>query len=183
MKKFAKWMALVLVLTMALSMAACGKEEEQDAVAESDSKYQEVTAGGSIDITPVEELDTGARISCVPHEGELYVSFNGIQNKSTDYFQPGSSTITVVCKTTSDAPVIPTYRLSLWMLTDDRKAQYVEDGMALVDADGSCYSITFSGLDTNRKYKLTMGYAATSYYISGLMKVSPLAVDELTVVD
>lgn len=177
MKRFLKLLALAMALVMALGLTACGGD---DAVAESESDYLDVTAGGSIDTSGVEGLEAGARMSCVAQNGTMYAVFNGIRDKSTDYFQPGSDTITVVCQATSDSPVTPTFRLSLWMMTDDGMAQYVENAMTLVTADGSCYTINISGLDTSRQYKLTIGYATATYYLNGAMTVSPLASESLT---
>ena len=178
MKRLLKVMALALALVLALSLAGCGDE----AVAETESNYLPVTPGGSIDTTGVEGLDQTARMSCAAQNGTMYAVFNGIRDKSTDYFRPGSDTITVVCQatSTSDSSVIPSFRLSLWMMTDDGRAQYVGDAMTLVDADGSCYTISFSGLDTSREYKLTIGYATATYYLNGALTVSPLATEELT---
>lgn len=176
MKRLLKVIALALALVLALSLAGCSEE----AVAETESNYLPVTPGGSIDTTGVEGLDQTARMSCAAQNGTMYAVFNGIRDKSTDYFRPGSDTVTVVCQATSDSPVTPTFRLSLWMMTDDGRAQYVGDAMTLVNADGSCYSISFSGLDTSREYKLTIGYATATYYLTGALTVSPLATEELT---
>ena len=177
MKRIWKLTALALALVMALSLAACGEDE---AVAETDSDYLPVTAGGSIDTSGVEGLETGARMSCAAQDGTMYASFTGIRDKSTDYFRPGSDTITVVCQATSDSQTSPSFRLSLWMMTDDGRAQYVENAMTLLTADGSCYTVSISGLDTSRQYKLTIGYATATYYLTGALTVSPLASEDLT---
>lgn len=181
MNRIKKILALTLALVLLLALTACGKEEE--AVAETASKYIDAVPGGDIDISGVEALDTSVRMDCVAQEGTLYVSYNNIQNKSTQYFQPAGESIEVVIRTQSDAPVIPTFRLSLWMLNDEGKAQYVDGCMSLVDADNSCYTCNFSGLSAESRYKLTIGYATSQYYLSGLMKVTPLASESLTSVE
>ena len=169
--KWSRVLALVLAAAMAVCMAGCGSSD--DGVADTSSDYIEAVPGGEVDVSNVAGLDTAARMSCVAQDGAVYVAFANIQNKSTDYFHIEGDTITVVCRTTSDAPATPTYRLSLWMLNENNKAQYVNGCMALVDADDTCYTCTFTGLDPAKEYKLTVGYASASYYITGVMKVSP----------
>lgn len=184
MKIYKQLVALVLAMVMVVSLAGCaGKTAAPEEMEETVVKYIEGTQGGSVSLEGVEGLDEGAHVSTVVQDDVLYVSIKNIQNGNTRYFHPGSSSITVNANMVSDSGSSALYKLSLWMLNDENKAQYVEGCTLQMTADGTCYTGTLSGLDTSRLYKLTLGYATAYYYLSGSISVSPIGNGELVEVD
>ena len=100
MKLTRKLAALAMAVLLAVSLTACSpKQVAQDMVVhlvhklglveESDEDDTDTTtkapAGGSVEF-PAEMDTTAARVVTYPVEDTLYVSFNGIANRSTEYF-------------------------------------------------------------------------------------------------
>ena len=106
MKLSRKLAALAMAVLLAVSLTACSpKQVAQDMVVhlvhklglveESDEDDTDTTtkapAGGSVEF-PAEMDTTAARVVTYPVEDTLYVSFNGIANRSTEYFVAGPAT-------------------------------------------------------------------------------------------
>ena len=100
MKLTRKLAALAMAVLLAVSLTACSpKQVAQDMVVhlvhklglveESDEDDTDTTtkapAGGSVEF-PAEMDTTAARVVTYPVENTLYISFNGIANRSTEYF-------------------------------------------------------------------------------------------------
>lgn len=109
MKLTRKLAALAMAVLLAVSLTACSpKEWAQNVVVhlvhklglveESDEEDTDTTtkapAGGSVEFPA--EMDTdSARVVTYPVDDTLYVSFNGIANRSTEYFVAGGDSMTV----------------------------------------------------------------------------------------
>ena len=117
MKLSRKLAALAMAVLLAVSLTACSpKQVAQDMVVhlvhklglveESDEDDTDTTtkapAGGSVEF-PAEMDTTAARVVTYPVENTLYVSFNGIANRSTEYFVAGGDSMTVTGSATTEA--------------------------------------------------------------------------------
>ena len=105
MKLSRKLAALAMAVLLAVSLTACSpKQVAQDLVVnlvhklglveESDDDETDTTTkaapGGSVEFPA--DMDTeAARVVSYPEDGTLYVSFNGIANRSTEYFVAGGA--------------------------------------------------------------------------------------------
>ena len=117
MKLTRKLAALAMAVLLAVSLTACSpKQVAQDMVVhlvhklglveESDEDDTDTTtkapAGGSVEF-PAEMDTTAARVVTYPVENTLYISFNGIANRSTEYFVAGGDSMTVTGYATTEA--------------------------------------------------------------------------------
>ena len=145
MKLTRKLAALAMAVLLAVSLTACSpKQVAQDMVVhlvhklglveESDEDDTDTTtkapAGGSVEF-PAEMDTTAARVVTYPVENTLYVSFNGIANRSTEYFVAGST---------------------IYYCADGADYQYNVTGLTA----GKQYKITIS-YDNGNKYYVTGG--------------------------
>ena len=117
MKLTRRLAALALAVLLAFTLTACSpKQVAQDMVVnlvhklglveESDEEDTDTTtkasAGGSVEFPA--EMDTdAARVVTYPVDSTLYVSFNGIANRSTEYFVAGGDSMTVTAYATTEA--------------------------------------------------------------------------------
>lgn len=200
MKRIRTWLALALALCMALSLSACSpKEAMKDVIVKActalgfideSSGDEEVstkimaTAGG--DVTFPEGMDTTSGKLVTQAEGDtLYVAFNGIANRSTEYFVAAgdSLTITGFATTESTNENYQTFKAALWELSDDKATtNYVQGSTVYYTTDGSCYTYTVSGLTPGKQYKVNISYDSSIYYITGGLKIQGLGSEELTTI-
>ena len=153
-KLFRRLLALALALCLVFSLSACGKGRDDE-----DPGLPHAEAGGS-DVPYADGFDTTAK-------------FNGIQKRDTGYFQPAGDTITLTAAATSDSEQLKSFKAALWK-QGEGTAIYVEGATLVFTADGKLYTGSFSGLDPNAKYKVTISYDSGYYTISGGMSISGL---------
>ena len=143
------------------------------------------TAGG--DVTFPETMDSTASKLVTEVDGDtMYVAFNGIQNRSTDYFVAGSDSLTVTGYATTESTNenFQTFKVALWELSDDKTAtSYLIGSTTYYTTDGSCYQYNISGLTPGKQYKIYISYDSTRYYITGGLKVEGLGSEELTTIE
>lgn len=194
---------LLLALALSASLTACSKDQLQDIASdwiirvvtllglreenpsdEEEAPRVEATAGGSV-VFP-EGFDNRADpVCCLVQDGTLYVGFNGITNRSTDYFVATSSSVTITAYATStnaDASAPPQYKAALWMLSEDMgSTSYVEGTTVYFSAagDGRCYTYTVTGLTPGRRYKVNISYDTVYYFVTGGMTVSTVGGEDL----
>ena len=112
--------ALALALVMALSLTACSPRDmlsnmiigvvdllglrPEGADEEDEAEHFEATAGGSV--TFPEGMDTNSRFPNEVHGDTLYIAFNGIMNRSSDYFVAASDSVTITAYATTESPSI-----------------------------------------------------------------------------
>ena len=169
----------ILKSTTALGL----RQERSDEDEVDDLTY--ATAGG--DVTYPETMDTTAAKLVTEVDGSvLYAAFNGIQNRSTDYFVAGSDSLTITGYATTESTNenYQTFKVALWELSDDRaSAGYVIGSTVYYTTDGSCYQYTITGLTPGKQYKVNISYDSTRYFVTGGIKVEGLGSDELTTIE
>ena len=103
----------ILKTTTALGL----RQETSDEDEVDDLSY--ATSGG--DVTFPETMDTTASKLVSEVDGDtLYVAFNGIQNRSTDYFVAGSDSLSITGYATTESTNenFQTFKIALWELSD-----------------------------------------------------------------
>lgn len=171
MKKTKRLLALALALVLvAGAFTACGGQGDGD---EGEVEDKNIAApGGSI--TWPEGMDATVRFGTQIEGDTLYAVFNGIQARTSAYFTPAGSSITLTSKATTESEKRTEYRVILWKESYGAR-EYVTDGTMYFTANGDCYTGTFTGLEPGNRYKLGLAYDGGSYYISGGLTVSGLA--------
>ena len=118
-----------------------------------------------------------------PVENTLYVSFNGIANRSTEYFVAGGDSMTVTGYATTEASSekYMYFKIAFWELSDDKTmTSYVPDSTIYYCADGADYQYNVTGLTAGKQYKITISYDnGNKYYVTGGLKVEGLGSTEL----
>ncbi len=177
MKRMKSLLALGLALAMAaFCLTGCSGTSEEEATSEAvEELYIASQAGGSI--TWPEGLDTTATFASQLDEasGTLYVVFNSVQNRFTNYFTPAGSSITVTSYATSEKETATSqYLVTLWEETDSGRA-YVNGHTIEFATGGECASATFDGLTPGKNYKIGIAYMSGVYRISGGLSVNGLS--------
>ena len=201
MKRTRTWIALALALCLALSLSACSpKQALKDAVVkavtvlgfrdESASDEEEATkvmatSGG--EVTFPEGFDsTSGKLVTQASGDTLYVAFNGIQNRSTEYFVPAGDSITVTgyATTESTSENYQVFKVAVWQLSDDQATtSYVQGSTVYYTTDGTCYTYTITGLTPGKQYKVNISYDSSIYYVTGGLKIQGLGSEELTTIE
>ncbi|MDD4849746.1 MAG: hypothetical protein PHO10_03495 [Gemmiger sp.] len=191
MKNKKRWLAALLVVALAFSLAGCNFREvasdliikvmgvdESDTEEPSNDIY--APAGGSV--TFPEGMDTASRFVTTLQDGNLYIAFNGIANRSTGYFTPAGDSVTISSYASTDSPTLTEYKAALWQLSDDETSTQYVPGTTVyftTSTDQSCYTYTVSGLDVGKRYKVVVSYDSGKYYVSGGMQVQGVGGDAL----
>ena len=190
--------ALALVGVMALTLTACSPKEmlsnvilktatvlgfrDADAGDEDEAPEKKAEAGGSV--TFPEGMDTTSRFVNEVHGDTLYIAFNGIANRSTDYFVAGGDSVTITGYATTDSATINEFKAAIWELSDDRtQTSYVQGTTVYFATGGECSTATISGLTPGKMYKVYISYDSSSYYITGGMTVTGVGSEEMTTVE
>ena len=201
MKRTRTWIALALALCLALSLSACSpKQALKDAVVKAvtvlgfrdESAFDEeeatkvmATSGG--EVTFPEGFDsTSGKLVTQAAGDTLYVAFNGIQNRSTEYFVPAGDSITVTgyATTESTSENYQTFKVAVWQLSDDQATtSYVMGSTVYYTTDGTCYTYTITGLTPGKQYKVNISYDSSIYYVTGGLKIQGLGSEELTTIE
>ena len=134
-----------------------------------------------------ESMDTSEGKLVTQVEGDtMYVAFNGIQNRNTDYFVAASDSITVTGYATTESTNenYQTFKVALWQLSDDSTTtSYVTGSTIYYPTDGTNYSYTITGLTPGKQYKVNISYDSSSFYVTGGLKVQGLGSEELTAIE
>lgn len=197
MKLTRKLAALTMAVLLAFTLTACSpKQVAQDMVVnlvhklglveESDDEDTDTTtkapAGGSVDFPAEMEYDS-ARVVTYPVDSTLYVAFNGIANRSTEYFIAGGDSMTVTGYATTEASseTYMYFKIAFWELSDDKTmTSYVPNSTIYYRADGDAYQYNITGLTAGKQYKITISYDnGNKYYVTGGLKVEGLGSTEL----
>lgn len=190
--------ALAMAGVMALTLTACSPKEmlsnailttatvlgfrDADAGDEDEAPEKKAEAGGSI--TFPDGMETTGRFVNEVHGDTLYIAFNGIQNRSTDYFVAGGDSVTVTAYATTDSATINEFKAAIWELSDDRtQTSYVQGTTVYFATGGECSTATISGLTPGKMYKVYISYDSISYYITGAMTVTGVGSEEMTTVE
>ena len=191
-----------VALCLALTLSACSPKEtlkniivgactalgfiDGEASDEEDEADETVASAGG-DVTFPEGMDTTESKLVTQVEGDtMYVAFNGIQNRSTDYFVAAGDSVTITGYATTESTNenYQTFKVALWELSDDRATtSYVIGSTIYYPTDGTNYSYTITGLTPGRQYKVTVSYDSVKFYVTGGLKVQGLGSEELTAVE
>ena len=183
-----------LALVLALSLTACSPKDMLGNMilgaadlfglrseSSNDDEAEEIVAtpGGSISFP--EGMDTQSRFPTMVSGDTLYIAFNGISNRSTDYFVAASDTVTLTAYATTESATILEFKAALWELSDDQtKTSYLQGSTVYFPTGGECSTYTVSGLTPGKMYKVTVSYDSVSYYITGGMTVTGVGSEQLT---
>lgn len=186
-----------MALVLALSLTACSPKDmlgnmimgvadlfglSREGGDEDEAEETLATPGGSI--TFPEGMDTQSRFPNEVHGDTLYIAFNGIQNRSTDYFVAAGSSVTMTAYATTESTGILEFKGALWELSDDQtKTSYVPGSTVYFATGGDCSTYTVNGLTPGKMYKVTISYDSVSYYITGGMTVTGIGSEELTTIE
>lgn len=201
MKRTRKWIALALALCLALSLSACSPKEtmknlivktvtalgfiEEGSGEEEESTDVMAAAGGEVSFPEGMDTTSGKLVTQV--EGDtLYVAFNGIANRNTEYFVAGSDTITVTGYATTESTNenYQTFKVAVWELSEDKTTtSYVIGSTVYYTTDGTCYTQTISGLTPGKQYKVNISYDSSIYYATGGLKIQGLGSETLTTIE
>lgn len=201
MKRTRTWIALALALCLALSLSACSpKQALKDAVVKAvtvlgfrdESAFDEeeatkvmATSGG--EVTFPEGFDsTSGKLVTQAAGDTLYVAFNGIANRSTEYFVAASDSLTVTgyATTESTSENYQVFKVAVWQLSDDQATtSYVQGSTVYYTTDGTCYTYTITGLTPGKQYKVNISYDSSIYYVTGGLKIQGLGSEELTTIE
>ena len=201
MKRTRKWIALALALCLALSLSACSPKEtmknlivktvtalgfiEEGSGEEEESTDVMAAAGGEVRFPEGMDTTSGKLVTQV--EGDtLYVAFNGIANRNTEYFVAGSDTITVTGYATTESTNenYQTFKVAVWELSEDKTTtSYVIGSTVYYTTDGTCYTQTISGLTPGKQYKVNISYDSSIYYVTGGLKIQGLGSETLTTIE
>ena len=184
--------ALALVLT--LSLTACSPKDmlgnmilgvadlfglRSESSNDDEAEETVATPGGSISFP--EGMDTQSRFPTMVSGDTLYIAFNGISNRSTDYFVAASDTVTLTAYATTESATILEFKAALWELSDDQtKTSYLQGSTVYFPTGGECSTYTVSGLTPGKMYKVTVSYDSVKYYITGGMTVTGVGSEQLT---
>ena len=171
MKRTRTLALLTALVCLCVSLTACSPKE----VLKSAILKSTTALGLRQETTDEDEVDN-----------TMYVAFNGIQNRSTDYFVAGSDSLTVTGYATTESTNenFQTFKVALWELSDDKTAtSYLIGSTTYYTTDGSCYQYNISGLTPGKQYKIYISYDSTRYYITGGLKVEGLGSEELTTIE
>lgn len=201
MKRTRTWIALALALCLALSLSACSPKEtmknlivktvttlgfiEEGSGEEEESTDVMAAAGGEVSFPEGMDTTSGKLVTQV--EGDtLYVAFNGIANRNTEYFVAGSDTITVTGYATTESTNenYQTFKVAVWELSEDKTTtSYVIGSTVYYTTDGTCYTQTISGLTPGKQYKVNISYDSSIYYVTGGLKIQGLGSETLTTIE
>lgn len=201
MKRTRTWIALALALCLALSLSACSpKQALKDAVVKAvtvlgfrdESAFDEeeatkvmATSGGEVAFPEGFDSTSGKLVTQAAGD-TLYVAFNGIQNRSTEYFVPAGDSITVTgyATTESTSENYQVFKVAVWQLSDDKATtSYVQGSTVYYTTDGTCYTYTITGLTPGKQYKVNISYDSSKFYVTGGLKIQGLGSEELTTIE
>jgi hypothetical protein len=162
-------LALALAAVTAASLAGCtidltGKGDEE----ENDTKIWAQASSNTI--TLPEGMDSSARFSTQLVDNSMYVVFNGIQKRDSGYFSAPNGSLTFTTVTTAESEKLQQYKVAVWKLVDGG-TQYVNNTTVYFKTDGTAYSYTVDGLDASARYRLTLSYDSSKYYMYGQLRV------------
>lgn len=172
MKRNKKLFAALLALALALAaLTGCSLTQPADSEPVDTHKYATAAAEG---VTLPEGMDSTARFATQQTEGALYVVFNGIQNRDTDYFSAPNGQLTFTMAATGESETIKYAKVAVWKKVAGG-TEYVPDTTVYFPLTGSANSYTVSGLDPAEGYRLTVSYDSASYYVYGTLRVDGAA--------
>ncbi|MFI3169123.1 MAG: hypothetical protein R3Y06_04160 [Faecalibacterium sp.] len=106
----------------------------------------------------------------------MYVVFNGIANRETDYFYAPTGTLTLTAKATGESTGMKSFKIALWEKLPG-ETTYVESTTIYFYTNDETNTYTITGLDPDKEYRMNFSYDAYGYYIYGVMQVDGVSFD------
>ncbi len=175
MKLKKRFLALGLALTLALGcFTGCGTTDEDTSAAPVEEKSNIIAqAGGSI--TWPEGMDTSVTFGSQMSGDSLYLVFNGVQNRFSNYFTAAGDSLTITSYATAENEnATDLYLVTLWKESSGGR-QYVDNCTIEFRSGGDCSTATFTGLEPGMRYKVSIAYMSGTYQISGGLSISGVA--------
>ena len=169
----------VVVVVLLLALVSCrdtlGAIKDQltgksDAVQEEDTTQWAELTGDSLSLEGI--ADPSAKYAAAAINSCLNIVFNGIWSRQTDYFTAPNGVITVTGYGTAEGT--QKYKIAVWRKVDGG-AQYVDGSTYYMKTDGQNYRCSIGGLDPAARYRLTISYDSSRYYLYGGLKVEGIA--------
>ncbi len=130
------------------------------------------------DETTTEESEEGEEV--LEEEGAdghtMYIVFNGIANRETDYFYVPTGTLTLTAKATGESTGMKSFKIALWEKLVG-ETTYVEGTTIYFYTNDETNTYTITGLDPDTAYRMNFSYDAYGYYIYGVMEVEGVSFD------
>ena len=121
-----------------------------------------------------EEMETASRFNVYTDEetGTVYIAFNGVRNRYTDYFYPDESgKITITAHSDIDYEYGREYfKFALWKKVEGG-TEYINESTRYFWTDDRTFTYTLSGLDPESPYRLYMTYDSVSAYLYGAARI------------
>lgn len=171
MKKTVKLLALLLAAVLSTLLLTGCELDLTDG--ETEDPLTRAAESNTV-ITLPEGMDPEARFETVLQEGSMYIVFNGINKRDTEYFSVPGGSMTISAKATGEATGMKSFKINVWKKVEGG-TQYVADSTIYYYTNDSMHSYTISGLDPAADYRLTLSYDAYNYYIYGQMLVEGAA--------
>ena len=117
-------------------------------------------------------------------DGTLYVAFNSIQNRNTEYFVAGSDTVQVTGYCHHRIHRYSGVQGGAVGTSEDKATtSYVAGTTVYFPTGGECSTYTISGLTPGRLYKANVSYDSGMFYITGGVKIEGIGSDDLVAPD
>ncbi len=172
MKKYLRIAQLILAVCLIMTVfSSCSFIKRLDGENEPSYTYSE--AGGTIAF-PEGFAPKGSKntLETVMLESTLCGAFTQVpSSKTTEYFYPTTDSLTVTANGTTDGS-LGQFRISLWKRTE-AGTQWVET--LYFKTNGETATGTFSGLDINSKYRISVAFSGATTSCTGSFNVGPLS--------
>lgn len=175
MKRSIRAAAAALTACLMLGMfSGCGLIKRLDDT-QDEASFSYCEAGGTVSF-PEGFSPTGSKntLETVMLDSTLCGSFTQVPaSKSTAYFYPASDTLTVTANGTTDG-ILEQFRINLWRRTESG-TEWVQT--LYFRTDGETATGTFTGLDTNSRYRISVAFSGATTSCTGSFNVSPIVLD------
>lgn len=170
MKKAVKLLALATAAILAaLMLTGCGEKEaveQRDPLTRAEATEEVITLP--------EGMDASAGFATQMTDTGMYIVFNGINKRETDYFTVPGGSLTILSNATGEATGMKSFKINLWKKVEGG-AEYVDDSTIYYYTNGDMHTYTISDLDPAAQYRMVLSYDAYGYYIYGQMRVDGAA--------
>lgn len=181
MKKAKRFLVLVLAAALAAVMLTGCKEALTGAArklvgSSGDVQEEDTTqwAEATTDALDIEGIsDPTAKYTTAFVSTRLNIVFNSIWSRQTTYFTVPNGTLTITGYGSTDGGT-QKYKVAVWRKVDGG-AQYVNGTTYYYKTDGQNYRCVITGLDPAERYRLTISYDSSRYYLSGALQLEGVA--------
>lgn len=173
--KAVKRVIILVIVAAVLGAAAYGAKTVYDAIQARNNAVQEEDttrwADSTTDALMLEGIsDASVKYAEAFVSTRLNVVFNELyMSRQTSYFTVPNGALTITACGTVEGS-IKRFKIALWKKVDGG-AEYVDGSTGYIHADGQNYRYVVEGLDPNARYRLTISYDSSKYYLYGMAQV------------